>query len=91
MLLLALIVYPSCRTQYAPPAVEASPALKELLPELPELPQWPKLEWFYKDGFYCLNEADVDKLLDFHENGLVQFRFQLDLYKKELDAIISHL
>ena len=62
-----------------------------MLPELPDLPEWPKLNWIYRDGYYCLSESDVDQILDYCENSLPLYRFQIDLYKKELGVIISHL
>lgn len=91
MLLLALTVFPSCRTQYAPPAVDASPALKELIPELPELPAWPDLNWQYEDGRYSLSEAEVDKILDYWENQIPMYQYQIKLFKDKLAVVLDFM
>ena len=65
--------------------------LKGMIPELPEVPAFPELSWSFDDGKYCISEADVDELLDYGENTMPLFRFELDSYKKQLDIVIKQL
>ena len=65
--------------------------LISMIPSLPEVPSLPKLEWIYKDGLYSLDEHNVDLLLDYGENILPHFRWELEQYRKKLDAVISGL
>lgn len=62
-----------------------------MVPVLPEVPSLPELEWTYHDGFYCLDEHDVDKLLNYGENELPLFRWHLEQYKRKLDIVLQGL
>jgi len=62
-----------------------------MVPELPEIPAWPVLHWTYNDGFYCLSEADADKLLDYMENRMPLYIFEISRYEEELGAVIDAL
>lgn len=62
-----------------------------MVPELPELPKWPKLHWEFRDGFYCLDEADVDKVLDYWENRIPLYRSEIEIYKQKMKIILDHL
>ena len=65
--------------------------LISMIPVLPEVPSLPQLEWTYQDGLYCLDEHNVDLLLDYGENALPHFRWELDQYRKKLDSVVSGL
>lgn len=65
--------------------------LISMIPVLPDVPSLPQLEWVYHDGLYCLDERNVDILLNYGENTLPHFRWELDQYCKKLDAVVSGL
>ncbi|MFA6710729.1 MAG: hypothetical protein WCR83_05340 [Candidatus Methanomethylophilaceae archaeon] len=65
--------------------------LKGMIPPLPEVPSLPRLTWSFKDGMYSISESDVDKLLDYCENKLPLFKFDLDVYKRQLDIVVNQL
>ena len=92
MLILVLIVSVSCTSTEK--IVEDSTyraVLISMIPVLPEVPSLPKLEWIYQDGLYCLDERNVDLLLNYGENTLPHFRWVLEQYRKKLDAVVSGL
>lgn len=62
-----------------------------MLPEVPELPAWPDLDWQYQDGRYSLTEADVDKVLDYWENKIPQYQYEIELFKEKLAIVMDHL
>ena len=62
-----------------------------MIPVLPEVPSLPELTWSFKDGLYCLDEQDVDKLLNYGENTLPYFRWELEQYQRKLDVILQSL
>ena len=62
-----------------------------MIPALPEVPSLPELTWSFKDGLYCLDEPDVDKLLNYGENTIPLFRWELELYQRKLDVILQSL
>jgi len=61
----------------------------ELIPEIPELPAWPALSWEYQDGRYSLSEADVDKLLDYRENKIPQYQYEMVLFRDKLAVVLD--
>ena len=65
--------------------------LLSLIPVLPEVPYLPELTWTYQNGLYCLDEQNVDKLLDYGENTLPRFRWELDKYRRELEVVLSSI
>ncbi|MBQ3697690.1 MAG: hypothetical protein II883_07190 [Spirochaetales bacterium] len=65
--------------------------LVSMLPVLPEVPSIPELTWTYKDGLYCLDEMNVDRLLDYGENTLPHFRWELEQYHRKLMTVIEAL
>ena len=65
--------------------------LISMIPVLPEVPSLPQLEWHYTDGRYWLDERNVDKLLDYGENTLPRFRWDLEQYHLKLDSILQAL
>lgn len=62
-----------------------------MVPELPEVPEFPVLHWSYSDGLYSIGEEGVDNLLDYGENLIPRFRWELEQYKEQLDIVLSAL
>jgi len=58
---------------------------------MPVLPGLPDLSWTFRDGMYCLAEADVDKLLNYGENEIPLYLYEMGLWKAKLDVILLHL
>ena len=90
--LLVLTVLTGCTTTSV---TEEQSTFKEtllsMIPVLPEVPALPQLTWAYQDGFYCLDEQNVDRLLDYGENTLPRFRWELDQYRRKLDSVLQAL
>lgn len=88
MLLLAFSVLISCTTTEVPNDENSYYAiLVDMIPPLPSIQSSPELTWKFKDGRYSIDEADVDKLLDYGENKLPLYRYQMDVYKSSLESI----
>ena len=62
-----------------------------MVPSLPEIPSFPVLHWTYRDGLYGLEEEDADRLLDYGENALPLYVYEMKSYSEKLDAVLSHL
>ncbi len=65
--------------------------LLSLLPSLPEVPAFPELHWNYTDGMYWIDENGVDILLDYEENTLPHFRWELEQYQNKLETVLDAL
>ena len=91
ILLLASTVLIGCRTTEPEAQIDNGQIIKNMAPDLPELPKWPQLTWTYQDGLYCLNEADVDKILDYWENRIPGYLRDLEIYKSKLSIVLDHL
>ena len=90
--LLVLIVLTGCTTTEVTQKPDLfRDTLISMIPVLPEVPSLPELTWTYRDGLYCLDEQNVDKLLDYGENTLPHFRWELEQYQKKLDAVLQSL
>lgn len=88
MLLLALSVLIGCTTTELPNDENSYYAiLVDMIPPLPSIPSFSELTWEFKDGRYSIDEADVDKLLDYGENKLTLYRYQMDVYQASLESI----
>lgn len=88
MLLLALSVLIGCTTTEIPNDENSYYAiLVGMIPPLPSIPSFPQLSWEFNDGRYSIDEADVDKLLDYGENKLPLYRYQMDVYQASLESI----
>lgn len=86
--LLALIVLTGCRTATA--ADDATLAiLVGQIPDLPDIPAWPEVIWSYEDGKYCLVEEDVDKVLDYLENRMPLYRFEMEQFGEQLRIVLD--
>ena len=62
-----------------------------MIPVLPAVPSLPQLTWTYWDGLYCLDEQNVDRLLNYGENTLPHFKWELDKYKRELEIVLNSI
>ena len=90
--LLALTVLTGCKTTAAEPGIDTAGIIKAMMPELPELPAWPELHWQLEDnGRYSLSETDVDRILDYWENAIPHYKYEMEIYKKAAEIIIDHL
>ena len=90
--LLALTVSTGCRTTTAEPAIDTTGIIKAMIPELPELPSWPELHWQLEDnGRYSLDEADVDKVLNYWENSIPYYLYEMERYQAVTQILIDHL
>lgn len=88
--LLVLIVSTGCTTtEVAQEPDLFRDTLISMIPALPEVPALPQLTWIYHDGLYCLDETNVDKLLDYGENTLPRFRWEMEQYQKKLDVVLN--
>ena len=92
ILLLVLLVLTGCRS-LEPIADEAkyNAIMVDMIPSMPVFPVWPAVLWTYQNGMYCLSESDVDIILDFGENILPQFHWELDQYERQLKVVIEEL
>lgn len=65
--------------------------LLSMIPDLPDVPSLPALSWTYQEGLYCLDEQNVDMLLDYGENTLPHFRWELEQYQRKMNTILQSL
>lgn len=90
--ILALIALTGCTTtEVIEDKTTFIETLLSMIPDLPDVPSFPALNWTYQDGLYCLDETNVDKLLDYGENTLPRFRWELKQYQRKLDSILQAL
>lgn len=59
------------------------------VPDLPRIPEWPDVRWSYRDGMYCLSEEDVDRVLDYLENAMPLYRFEMERYGRQLETVLG--
>ena len=90
--LLVLTALTGCTTTSV---AEEQSTLKEtllsMIPVLPEVPALPQLTWTYQNGLFCLDEQNVDRLLDYGENTLPRFRWEMDKYKRDLEIVLNSI
>lgn len=90
--MLVLSVSTGCTsTDAVEPPTDYREVLKGMIPALPEVPSFPELSWSFHDGLYCISEGDADRLLDYGENRLPLFRWELASYEKQLALIVEQL
>ena len=86
---LVLVALISCRT-----VKTDSPYTEILIAEIPEhpvLPEWPCVSWEYDDGRFSLSEEDVDKVLNYLENEIPLYTFEVEQYEAELNIVLDAL
>ena len=84
--LLALLASTGCRTATGPDSA-AIGILVSQMPELPDIPVWPDVTWTFEDGLYCLDEHDADMVLDYLENRMPMYRFEMESYGEQMQAV----
>jgi hypothetical protein len=89
--LLVSIGLTSCQTAQARTDNTALEILIAEIPKYPTLPSWPNVYWAYEDGKYYLNEEDVDKVLDYLENQIPLYQFEVTQYEEQLDIVLDGL
>lgn len=62
-----------------------------MVPELPKHPELPSLSWEYKDGRYSISADDADLYLDYGENQIPLYLYQMEVYKEKLDILLEAL
>lgn len=63
-----------------------------MIPDLPELPPFPELQWeLEENGRYSISEEDADRLLDYRDNALPLYRFEIERYQRELGIIAESI
>lgn len=65
--------------------------LLEMLPEVPSLPSFPEITWVLVDDQYAISADDADKLLDYMENQIPTYSFEMEQYKKKLEILVNAL
>jgi hypothetical protein len=60
-----------------------------MIPSTPEIPNFPKLTWSLENDKYYLSERDVDTLLNYGENELPLYRFEMNSFNKQLELILN--
>ena len=93
LLLLATVLLVSsvstgCRTVSATDRT-AIGILASKVPDLPEIPEWPNIHWLYRDGMYGMSEEDADKVLDYLENSMPLYRFEMENYERQLRIVLD--
>ena len=88
--LLILIVSTGCRTARISDLTAREILISEI-PDLPEIPNWPDVQWFYESGSYFLTESDVDKVLNYLENAIPLYRFEIAQYEQQLHIVVEGL
>lgn len=87
-----MTVLTGCKTTTAEPGIDTSGILKAMIPEFPDLPEWPQLQWQLEDnGRYSLDEADVDKVLDYWENQIPYYLYKIKEYRAVMQIITDRL
>jgi len=86
--LLASIVSIGCQSVTRTDQI-AREILVEYMPEPPTLPVWPDVMWEYADGRYSLCEEDVDKVLDYLENKVPLYSFEMERYEEQVRMVLD--
>ena len=77
-----------CGTTEIPEESPYEEILIGMIPDLPELPSFPELQWMLEEsGRYSISEEDADRLLDYRDNELPLYRFEVERYQRELDVL----
>lgn len=90
ILLLVLIALTGCQT-IARTDSTFTRILISQVPDLPSFPIWPSVTWEYEDNRYSLSENDVDKILDYLENKIPLYEFEIEQYEEQLQIILNSL
>ena len=86
-----LIDLTSCQTAQVKTDNTAIEILIAEIPEVPTLPSWPSVYWDYEDGKYYLTEEDIDKVLDYLENQIPLYQFEVTQFEEQLELVLEGL
>ena len=81
----------SCQTAQERTDNTAIEILIAEIPEHPTLPSWPSVYWAYEDGKYYLEEEDIDKVLDYLENQIPLYQFEVTQFEEQLELVLEGL
>ena len=87
---LVLVALISCRTVTKTDSTYTEILISEI-PNHPVLPSWPCVTWKYEDGRYSLSEEDVDKVLNYLENEIPLYTFEVEQYEEQLQIVLDAL
>ena len=88
LLLSVLTALTGCGTTEIPDESPYEEILIGMIPDLPEPPSFPELQWELEtNGRYSIPEEDADRLLDYRDNSLPLYRFEIERYQRELDIL----
>ena len=92
LLLSVLTALTGCGTTEIPDESPYEEILIGMIPDLPELPSFPELHWVLEaNGRYSISEEDADRLLDYRDNELPLYCFEIERYQSELRVITDSL
>ena len=87
-----LAVSMGCGTTEIPDESPYEEILVWMIPDLPELSPFPELQWMLEEnGRYSISEEDADRILDYRDNELPLYRFELEQYQREMEIIQTSL
>lgn len=90
LLLSVLAALTGCGTTEIPDESPYEEILIGMIPDLPEPPTFPELKWeLEENGRYSIQEEDADRLLDYRDNELPLYRFEIERYRRELGVVIN--
>lgn len=88
LLLSVLTALTGCGTTEIPDESPYEEILIGMIPDLPEPPSFHELQWeLEENGRYSIPEEDADRLLDYRDNSLPLYRFEIERYQRELDIL----
>ena len=77
-----------CGTTEIPDESPYEEILIGMIPDLPELPSFPELQWSLEEnGRYSISEEDADRLLNYRDNELPLYRFEIERYQREIEIL----
>lgn len=92
LLMSVLAVSTGCETAEIPDESPYEEILIGMIPDLPDLPLFPELHWkLEENGRYSISEEDADRLLDYRDNELPLYCFEIERYQSELRVITDSL
>lgn len=81
-----------CGTTEIPDESPYEEILIGMIPDLPELPRFPELQWMQEEsGRYSISEDDADRLLDYRDNELPLYLFEIERYQREMRIIAESI
>ena len=92
LLMSVLAASTGCGTTEIPDESPYDEILISRIPDLPELPQFPELQWLLEEnGRYSISAEDADRILDYRDNKLPLYRFEIEKYQRELRIIADSI